>query len=66
MKTVWVLLLVTGYGVDSDSFDTISLGGYDTIAECHVTATQIFWDRMPMNQEALCIRVEYQGADSDD
>jgi len=37
MKVVWVLLLVTGYGVDS--FDTKSHGGYDTIAECHVAAT---------------------------
>lgn len=66
MKVVWVLLLVTGYGVDSDSFDTKSLGGYATIAECHVAATQIFWEAMPMNQEAMCIRVEYQGVDSDD
>ena len=66
MKVVWVLLLVTGYGVDSDSFDTKSLGGYATIAECHVAATTIFWESMPMNQEAMCIRVEYQGVDSDD
>jgi len=64
VKIVWVLLLVTGYGVDS--FDTKSLGGYDTIAECHVAATHIFWERMPINQEALCIRVEYEGDDSDD
>ncbi|MAK87250.1 MAG: hypothetical protein CMK96_10010 [Pseudomonas sp.] len=60
MKVVWVLLLVTAYGVDSDSFDTKSLGGYATIAECHVAATTIFWEHMPMNQEALCIRVEHQ------
>ena len=66
MKVVWVLLLVTGYGVDSDSFDTKSLGGYLTIAECHVAATKIFWERMPINQEAVCIRVEYQGDDGDD
>ena len=52
---------MTGYGVDSDSFDTKSLGGYDTIAECHVAATQIFWERMPINQEAMCIRVEHEG-----
>ena len=63
MKIVWVLLLVTGYGVDSDSFDTKSLGGYDTIAECHVAATQIFWENMPINQEAMCIRVEHQDVD---
>ena len=64
MKVVWVLLLVTGYGVDS--FDTKSLGGYDTIAECHVAATQIFWENMPINKEAICIRVEYWGDDSAD
>lgn len=66
MKVVWVLLLVTGYGVDSDSFDTKSLGGYATIAECHVAATQIFWENMPINKEAMCIRVEYWGDDNDD
>ena len=46
--------------------DTKSLGDYDTIAECHVAATKIFWERMPINQEAVCIRVEYQGDDGDD
>ena len=64
MKVVWVLLLVTGYGVDE--FDTKSLGGYDTMAQCHVASTQIFWENMPINQEALCIRVEYMDNDSDD
>jgi len=59
VKVVWVLLLVTGYGVDS--FDTKSLGDYDTVAECHVAATQIFWENMPINKEAMCIRVEYWG-----
>tara|TARA_A100001011_G_scaffold395902_1_gene492240 strand:- start:9654 stop:9848 length:195 start_codon:yes stop_codon:yes gene_type:complete len=64
VKVVWVLLLVTGYGVDS--FDTKSLGDYDTVAECHVAATQIFWENMPINKEAMCIRVEYWGGDNDD
>jgi len=64
MKVVWVLLLVTGYGVDE--FDTKSLGGYDTMAQCYVASTQIFWERMPINQEALCIRVEYEGDGGDD
>lgn len=59
MKVVWVLLLVTGHGVET--FDTKSLGGYDTMAECYVASTQIFWERMLMNQEAVCIRVELQG-----
>jgi len=66
MKTLWVLLLVTGYGFDSDSFETKSLGGYDTVAECHVAATKIFWERMPINQEAICIRVEARANDDDD
>ena len=66
MKVVWVLLLVTGFGVDSDSFDTKSLGGYDTIAECHFASTKIFWERMPINQEAVCIRIEYEEYDDDD
>jgi len=64
MKVVWVLLLVTGFGVDE--FDTKSLGGYDTMAQCYVASTQIFWERMPINQEALCIRVEYEGDGGDD
>jgi hypothetical protein len=62
MKVVWVLLLVTGLGVDE--FDTKPLGGYDTMAECYVASTQIFWERMPMNQEALCLRVEYESYDN--
>ena len=64
MKVVWVLLLVTGYGVDE--FDTKSLGGYDTMAKCYLASTQIFWENMPINQEALCIRVEYMDNDTDD
>ncbi len=64
MKIVWVLLLVTGYGVDE--FDTKSLGGYDTMAQCYVVSTQIFWERMPINQEPLCISVEYEREDGDD
>jgi len=61
VKPVWVLLLVTGFGVDE--FDTKSLGGYDTMAECHVASTQTFWENMPINQEALCIRVENWGVE---
>ena len=41
------------------------LGGYDTIAEVMGSDSNI-WERMPINQEALCIRVEYEGDDSDD
>ena len=55
-KVVWVLLLVTAY--NGEDFDFEPIGSYDTIAECHFASTQEFWDEMPINQEALCIRVE--------
>ena len=55
-KVVWVLLLVTAFS--SEDFEFEPIGAYDTIAECYVASTQEFWDDMPMNQEALCIRVE--------
>ena len=55
-KVVWVLLLVTAYS--GDDFDFEPIGSYDTIAECYVASTQEFWDEMPINQEALCIRTE--------
>ena len=53
---VWVLLLVTA--VSPDHFITERYGEYDTIAECYFASTQEFWEMMPVNQEALCIRVE--------
>ena len=52
----WVLLLITAYS--SDDFDFEKVGAYDTIAECHVAATQTFWEVLPMNTEVLCIRTE--------
>ena len=55
-KVVWVLLLVTAFS--SEDFEFESIGTYDTIAECYVASTQEFWEEMPINQEALCIRVE--------
>ena len=55
-KVVWVLLLVTAFSSEDFEFETI--GAYDTIAECYVASTQEFWEEMPINQEALCIRVE--------
>lgn len=53
---VWVLLLVTA--VSPDHFITERYGEFDTIAACHLASTVEFWDQMPVNQEALCIRVE--------
>ena len=55
-KVVWVLLLVTAYS--GEDFDFEPIGSYDTIAECYVASTQEFWDEMPLNKEALCMRVE--------
>ena len=52
----WVLLLITAYS--SDDFDFEKVGAYDTIAECHVAATQSFWEVLPMNTEVVCIRTE--------
>lgn len=52
----WVLLLITAYS--SDDFDFEKVGVYDTIAECHVAATQTFWEVLPMNTEVVCIRTE--------
>ena len=55
-KVVWVLLLVTAFS--SEDFEFEPIGSYDTIAQCHFASTQEFWDDMPLNKEALCIRVE--------
>ena len=55
-KVVWVLLLVTAYS--GEDFDFEPIGSYDTIAECYVASTQEFWDEMPLNKEALCMRDE--------
>ena len=52
----WVLLLITAYS--SDDFDFEKVGAYDTIAECHVAATQTFWEVLPPNTEVVCIRTE--------
>ena len=55
-KVMWVLLLVTAFS--SEDFEFEPLGSYDTIAECHFASTNEFWDEMPMNKEAVCMRVE--------
>lgn len=55
-KVVWVLLLVTAFS--SEDFEFEPIGSYDTISQCYFASTQEFWDDMPLNKEALCIRVE--------
>jgi hypothetical protein len=56
VEITWVLLLVTA--LSSDNFIVEDFGGYDTMSECYVASTKIFWENMPINKEALCIRVE--------
>tara|TARA_Y100000361_G_scaffold118098_1_gene109367 strand:+ start:641 stop:799 length:159 start_codon:yes stop_codon:yes gene_type:complete len=47
-------------------FVTENIGDYETVAECHFAATQMFWEDMPMNKEAVCMRVEeYKLAEKD-
>lgn len=55
-KVVWVLLLVTAFS--SEDFEFEPIGSYDTIAECYFASINEFWDEMPMNKEAVCMRVE--------
>jgi len=55
-KVVWVLLLVTAFS--SEDFEFEPIGSYDTIAECYFASTNELWDEMPMNKEAVCMRVE--------
>ena len=62
-KVVWVLLLVTAFS--SEDFEFESIGTYDTVAECYFASTQEFWDDMPMNKEALCMRVEELASEKD-
>ncbi len=62
-KVVWVLLLVTAFSTEDFEFEPI--GSYDTMAECYVASTQEFWEDMPINQEALCIRAEELTSEED-
>lgn len=62
-KVVWVLLLVTAFS--SEDFEFEPIGTYDTIAECYFASTQEFWEDMPINQEALCIRAEELASEKD-
>ena len=55
-KVVWVLLLVTAFS--NEDFEFQPIGSYNTMAECYFASTQEFWDEMPLNKEALCMRVE--------
>ena len=56
VETVWVLMLITA--LNRYEFVTENVGDYETMAECYFASTQMFWDDMPMNKEAVCMRVE--------
>lgn len=62
-KVVWVLLLVTAFS--SEDFEFEPIGTYDTIAECYFASTNEFWEVLPMNKEALCMRVEELASEKD-
>lgn len=57
----WVLVLVTATSVER--FDAEGFGRFLTHEQCHQTATKVFWEDMPLNVEAVCIRVESRGVD---
>jgi len=53
----WVLVLVVSLG--SGNFETKILGGYDTVAQCHVAITELTWgETMPVNEGIICITVD--------
>jgi len=62
-KVAWVLLLVTAFS--SEDFEFEPIGTYDTMAECYFASTNEFWEEMPMNKEALCMRVEELASEKD-
>ncbi len=53
---IWLLVLVIA--METDKVETKILSGFPTIQDCHSAATQILWENMPMNQEAVCVRTE--------
>lgn len=56
VETMWVLVMMTA--LNRYDFVTENIGTYDTMAECYVASTEIFWENVPVNKEAVCIRVE--------
>jgi hypothetical protein len=53
---IWLLVLVTA--TEIDRIETKILSGFPTVQDCHSAATQILWENMPVNQEAVCVRTE--------
>lgn len=59
---IWLLLLIA---ITADGFQVAVIGAYDSIAQCHVAATTtLHWeDRMPINQEAVCMAADPEFAE---
>ena len=56
----WVLAVVTAMSVER--LEARSIGYFESVEDCHKTATKVFWENLPENVEAVCIRVEMMGA----
>jgi hypothetical protein len=53
----WVLVLVVSFG--GGNFETKTLGGYHTVAQCHVATTELTWgETMPVNEGIICMKVD--------
>jgi len=55
MTVKWVLLIVTA--INYTDFDMEPIADYETMSDCYFASTQLFWEDMPLNKEALCMRV---------
>jgi hypothetical protein len=55
MTVKWVLLLVTA--INRTEFELKPIAEYETMSDCYVASTKLFWENVPMNQELLCMRV---------
>jgi len=53
---IWLLIVVIA--VEMDRIETRVLSGFPTMEDCHSAASQILWENMPLNQEAVCVRAE--------
>jgi|5B_taG_2_1085324.scaffolds.fasta_scaffold07713_5 hypothetical protein len=48
------LILITALGYGNFNIDVVAW--FDTIEDCHSASMGIFWEDLPSNEEALCIR----------
>ena len=59
---IWLLLLIN---LTPMGFEISLLSAHETLADCHVAATYIqhFEERMPINQEAVCMAADKEFAE---